>query len=76
MSDATASTLPMPMPMPMPAPMPVAAAAIRGAVRDLLISIFYHKRAVLLIAAAIVALGVLVAILMPPSYKRKPGCCR
>lgn len=39
------------------------------ALRDFLNTVFYHRRAVVTIFATIVALGVLAAILLPPTYR-------
>ena len=38
------------------------------ALRDLLNSVFYHRRAAGIVAGAVVALGVVAAAVMPPSY--------
>ncbi|TPG49498.1 hypothetical protein EAH76_19260 [Sphingomonas glacialis] len=39
------------------------------ALRDLLNSVFYHKRAVGIVAGVVLLLGVLAAIVLPPSYR-------
>jgi len=39
------------------------------ALRDFLNSIFYHRRAVAIIAGVVVAIGMLAAMLMPPTYR-------